>query len=200
METQPDRPEVTDAHSLDELARRRGWAVRCDVGCRFMFGKLNDLHALWRSKTASSGIPLRSEMTARLLKPYLTMLAFHERVPGPDGTRRYRVRLIGEDHTNIAGAVSGKFYDEFLPAKAVPIWNAISDAVLGRGAPLRWLVRADEVNKPYLVGEHFGAPLLADDGTASIVLTASHFESNFRFEDVVAEVEGRLPLAVEPTM
>ena len=200
MDAQPDWPEVTGAHSFNELALRRGWAVRCDVGCRFMFGKLNDLHALWRSKAAPSGIPPRSEMTARLLKPYLTMLAFHERVPGPDGTRRYRVRLMGEDATNIAGAASGKFYDEFLPAKSVPIWNAMTDAVLGHGAPVRILIRADEVNKPFLAGEIFNAPLLADDGSASLVLTASHFESNFRFEDVVAEVEERRPLAVEPAM
>jgi hypothetical protein len=187
MYAEIDRPEITGARNLNELAVLRNWPVWCDVSCRFTIKKLDDLHALWRSKAGPSRIPARSEMTARLLKPYLAMLAFHERVSGPGGTRRYRVRLMGEEICDVAGAASRKFYDEFLPENSVPIWNAMTDAVLAHGKPVRMVIRADELNKPYLVGELFAGPLLAGDGTPRIVLTAGHFEGNRHFEDFLAE-------------
>ena len=200
MDTKYNRPEVTDARSLNRLARRRKWDVWCDADCRFVVDKLNDLNALWHSKAGPSGIPLRREMTARVLQPYLSMIVLHERISEPDGTRRYRVRLTGEDHTFVAGSVSNKFYEEFLPAESIPRWNALTDAVLGQGAPVRNVVRADEVGRPFLVGEHFGAPLLADDGTASIVLSASFFDSNWSFEKLVAGKEKYHPQLLEPVV
>lgn len=191
-----NQPEIASASGLNELALRRDWPVLCDVACRFSLDELIDLHALWRSKAGSSGIPPRSEMTARLLKPYIEELVFHERVAGPGGTRRYRVRLMGSGIAQVAGEASGKFYDEFLPEKSVPLWNAMTDAVLGHGAPVRMLIRADELGKDYLVGELFAAPLLASDGTASLVLTAGRFDGNRRWEDLAAET--RRQLSVEP--
>lgn len=181
-----DRPEVASPDGLNQLARRRDWPLLCDIRCRFTFAELTELLALWRSKAGPSGIPPRSEMTARLLKPYLTSLTLHERVAGPGDTRRYRVRLMGGAIVRMAGEGSGKFYDEFLPGPSVPIWNAMSDAVLGHGAPVRMLMRADELDKTYLVAELFAAPLLASDDTANLVLTAGRFAGNKRWEDVVA--------------
>lgn len=183
---QTDGPEVTGVSSLNELARQRGWPVQCDAECAFTFAPLYELLAIWRGKAGPAGIPFRRHMTARVLKPFLKMMALHERVPGPDGTRQYRVRLMGEDITDIAGAASGKFYGDFLPAQSVLVWNAMTDAVLCHGAPVRMVIRADELDKPYLVGELFAAPLLADDGSASIVLTAGRFKGDHTFEEVVA--------------
>ena len=151
-----------------------------------MFTPFDDLHALWRSKAGPTGIPARGEMTARLLKPFMKMVTIHERVPGPDATRRYRMRLVGSGVTQVIGEVSGKFYDEFLPANSLPIWNAMSDVLLRHGAPLRMLIRPDEFNKTHLVGEFFAAPLLDADGTANLLLSIGHFDGAVRWEDVAS--------------
>jgi hypothetical protein len=188
MSKQADRPEVVSADGLNELARRRGWSVRCDATCSFTVKELSDLHALWRAKAGSGDIPKRSEMTPRLLKPYMKFIDLHERIAGPGGTRRYRMRLMGDVATQIVGDTAGKFFEEFLPEKAVLIWNAMADAVLGHGAPLRMLFRADEIDKPHLVGEMFNAPLLTDDGSASLNLAAVRFDSNLHWEDLVAQL------------
>ena len=187
MSKQTDWPEIVSADGLNELARRRGWAVLCDATCSFKSESLNSLHALWLSKAEPGDIPQRSEITARLLKPYLKILTLHERVTYPDGSRHYRVRLMGEASTHVAGDTLGKFYDEFLPDASVPLWNAMGDATLGHGAPLRMLIRADELDKSYLVGETLNAPLLASDGSASLVLSAGLFNGSLRWEDVVAQ-------------
>jgi hypothetical protein len=176
MSPQFGRPDVTGALDLNDKAKRAKWAVRCDPDCAFSQPALKNALALWR-QYAGNGMPRRSDMTPRVLKPYLAMLALHERVAGPDGTRRYRIRLMGNTLTMVAGAKSGQHYDEFLPPDAVPIWNAMTDAVLAHGGPLRMVIRADEVDKPHLMGELFAAPLLADDGTASVVLTIGRFDA-----------------------
>ena len=191
-----NQPEIASARDLNELAKHRGWAVLCDVACRFTLSSLGELHSLWRSKAGSGGIPSRREITPRLLKSYMNMLTLHERVAHPDGSRRYRVRLMGSGIARVAGEASGKFYDEFLPTKDVPRWNAMNDAVLGHGAPVRTLVRADAFDKTYLTGEFFSAPLLAGDGTASLVLAVGRFDGHRRWEEV--EAEARRQVDAEP--
>jgi len=73
----------------------------------------------------------------------------------------------------------------------------MNDAVLGHGAPVRTLVRADALDKTYLTGEFFSAPLLARDGAASLVLAVKRFNGDRRWEDVAAEA--RRQLDVVPT-
>jgi hypothetical protein len=130
----------------------------------------------------------------------MKMLTLHERVTHPDGSRRYRVRLMGSGITKVIGEASGKFYDEFLPAIAVPRWNAMNDATLVRGAPVRMLVRADALDKTYLTGEFFSAPLLAVDGTASLVLAVGRFDGDRRWEDVVGEARRQMGTESAPAI
>jgi len=192
-----ERPEVASADGLNELARRRKWAVLCDVACGFAIGELQEVHRIWRSKAGLTGIPARSAMTARLLLPYMKALTIHERVAGPDATRRYRIRLMGDAITQITGVGSGKYYEDFLPPPAVPKWNAMNYAVLAHGAPLRFLMAAESFGKAYLVGESFAAPLLADDGEPNIVLSVSRFDIPGHWADIVADWQaGRLHAAV----
>lgn len=191
MDPHADRPEVTSVEGLNELARRHDWFVEGDPECRFLFAELNELDAIWRSKSGASGIPFRREMTLRLLHPFSKMMVQHERVDGVAGTRRYRVRLVGSHAAQVIGEVSGKFYDEFLPGKYVAMWNAMSDAVLALGAPLRLLIRADELDKSFLFGEFFGAPLMAEDGAVNLILSVGHFTADLRWEDVATKPRGR---------
>lgn len=185
MDSQSNRPEITSVTGLNELARRQNWFVEGDAECRFIFAELKELNAIWHSKSGICGIPMRRDMTLRLLHPFSRMLVIHERVDGSDGTRRYRVRLIGSHAAQVIGEVSGKFYDEFLPENYVAMWNAMSDAVFAQGAPIRMLIRADELDKSFLFGEFFGAPLKSDDGTVNLILSVGHFTGDLRWEDVV---------------
>jgi hypothetical protein len=181
-----DFSAVDSADELNELARRLGWAVLCDVACSFDFRAFDDLRALWHAKAGVAGIPKRSAMTARLLLPYIKMLTIHERIVRPDGARRYRIRLMGDAQTLVTGAKAGNFYEDFLTASAVPKWNAMNDAVLAHGAPVRFLFAADSFDKMYLVGEAFAAPLLTDGGQPDFVLSAVHFDEKVHWDDVVA--------------
>ena len=190
MNSHANRPEVTSVQGLNELARRREWFVEGDTECRFIFAELKELAAIWHGKSGASGIPIRREMTLRLLHPFSKMLILHERVDGCDGTRRYRVRLIGSHAARVIGEVSGKFYDEFLPENYVAMWNAMSDAVLAESAPIRMLIRADELDKSFLFGEFFVAPLMADDGTVNLIISVGHFTGDLRWEDVATKTRG----------
>jgi PAS domain len=178
-----DADRITGPQSLNALAQDKGWGVFCDASCRFMLPELDDLLALWRSK-AGGGIPRRTALTPRLLKPYMRILTLHERVIHPHAERCYRIRVMGDAIAQITGAASGMFYDAFLPEAAVPKWNAMNDAVLGHGGPLRMLVRADSFNKSFLTGEFFAAPLRMEDDTANLVLTAGRFDARWRWADV----------------
>jgi hypothetical protein len=190
MDSQANRPEVASVEGLNRLARECGWFLEGDAKCRFIFADLNALDAIWRSKSGARGIPFRREMTLRLLQPFSKMMVLHERVDGPSGARRYRVRLIGSQAAQAIGEVSGKFYDEFLPENYVAMWNAMSDAVLAESAPIRMLIRADELDKSFLFGEFFVAPLMADDGTVNLIISVGHFTGDLRWEDVATKTRG----------
>jgi hypothetical protein len=188
MDAQATRPEVASVEDFNALARHSAWFVRCDPECRYLFPELRELDAIWRSKCDASGLPFRRDMTLRLLRPFSKMMVLHERIDSPAGERRYRVRLIGSHVVQVIGEVSGKFYDEFLPENYVAMWNAMSDVTLAQSAPVRMLIRADELDKSFLFGEFFSAPLKADDGAANLIISVGHFTGDLRWEDVTAEM------------
>lgn len=181
-------PEVSNLAQLNCLAAKRGWAVRGDSLGHYYLPEMADLHAIWR---ANAGVtpPLRSAMTPRLLKPFLPILTLHERTHGPEGSRCYRMRLMGSESAGEIGDGTGKSYVEFLPADAVPMWRAISDAVLAHGAPVRLVMSGKQFDKGTLVGEIFAAPLLTDDGRADLILSAARFNSLWRWKDLLAQWE-----------
>jgi hypothetical protein len=187
MSGEYSRPEVASLAELHTLAEQEGWGVVCDTACRFGTPELEDFHVLWRSK-AHSGLPYRSEMTPQLLKPYLRYLTLHERVVQPDGSRFYRVRLMGDAIARIAGAATGDTYDRFLPPRGVRKWNAMNDAMLTHRKPVRVLVRAESFGKAYLVGEFFSAPLCTADGAVNLIASVGRFDVARRWDKVVAEV------------
>jgi hypothetical protein len=181
------RPEVAGIAELHALAEQEGWGVFCDTSCCFETPEIEDFHVLWRSK-AITGLPYRSEMTPQLLKPYLRYLTLHERVLQSDGTRFYRVRLMGDAIASLAGAATGDTYDRFLPPLGVRKWNALNDALLSHGKPVRVLVRADSFGKSHLIGEFFSGPLRAADDTANLIASVGRFGVGRRWDRVMAGV------------
>ena len=194
LQTNVGLPVIVSADDLNTVAKRYRWPMLCDPTCRFIYPEHYELLSLWRGLAGASGIPYRRELTARLLQPYLSSVALYERVDGADGTRRYRVRLLGSKLVQIFGELTGKFLDEAVPEEYVPRWHALPEVTLGTGAPVRLLIRSDTFDKAHMVAEYFCAPLRAEDGEAKLVVFAGHYDGTLCWTDVEAEERKRLGL------
>jgi len=147
---------------------------------------------LWR-KQVKGGIPLRRDMIPRVLKPFHADIAIWERVI-EGGKRRWRALQMGASIAQILGDYTGKFLDEVLLPEFLPRWLTALDAALADGTPLRFLGRTDTNAMSFLIGEYFVAPLIADDGSASLVLAAGRFTGGRTWEGVLAEAHKALGL------
>jgi len=177
----------------NQTAKANGWASLCDGSVAFSHPDLRRLLDLWRSQTTQHRIPLRRDLYPQMVKSFQSDIALYERVAAIGGARRWRILQIGTSFAQIMGKHSGKFLDEVIPAGLVPRWNAALDTTLTQGVALRFLARADTARMPFLTGEYFSAPLIADDGSASLILAAARFTGGRRWNDV--EAEARLILA-----
>ncbi|MDE1939857.1 MAG: hypothetical protein KGI68_12620 [Alphaproteobacteria bacterium] len=183
---------ILSADAYNEVVEREGWAALCDVTANFTHPDLRRFMGLWRRATAQ-GLPAWDDLPPRLLKPYLLDTALYERV-GKDGGRRWRVLKMGSHFAQIMGDLSGKFIDEVVPAERLPRWYGSLDATLNSARPLRFLARADLGGMPFLTGEYLTAPLIGDDGSASLVLSVARFTGGRVWDDVI--VEARLALGL----
>jgi hypothetical protein len=188
---------VQNAAEFNALAAREGWPTLCDRTVHFDRPELAALLSLWHQKAGPSGIPARADMTPRVLKPFLRDVAIYERVSDGAGSRRYRVRLLGDTVAHVMGDLTGKFIDKAVAPKFLPRWYASLDATLAAGAPLRFLSRSDTNDMSFLVAEYFSAPLLGPDGTPSMVLGVAHYDGARGWDDVAAEACRHLHLDVE---
>ena len=174
-----------------QLAQENGWVGICDPKLSFRARELSELHDLWRQTARASAIPRRCDFTPRVLKSCLPHVAIYERVLCPQKGRRYRVRLMGTRFAQVMGDLTGKFIDEAVPAPFLPRWYAALDAVIEACVPLRFLSRADTVNKSFLLGEFFEAPLLNDNGEAELVLAAAIHTEMQDWDEILAEERER---------
>ena len=184
----------TGADDYNERAKTNDWAAFCDASVTFSHPDLRRLLGLWR-KQAKGGIPLRRDMTPRVLKGFLQDIAICERVVGDGGERRWRVCQQGAWFAQILGDFNGKFLDEVLPPHLQPRWQVALDATLTDRVPLRFLGRTDANAMSFLNGEYFVAPLIADDGSASFILASGRFTGGRPWEEV--EAEARLALGLK---
>ena len=177
-----------------ENAKMNNWAVLCDASVTFSHPDLRRLLGVWRKLAKRRSLPLRRDLTPRLLKPFHKDIALYERVAAMGGARRWRALQMGASFSQIVGDMTGKFLDEAIQAEFLPRWHAALDATLGQGMPLRFLTRADTWRMPFLIGEYFAAPMIADDGSASLVLGAGRFTGGRSWPAVEAEARQVLGL------
>lgn len=182
------------ANDFNLAAIAHGWPILIDPLCRFSEGKLHSVMALWQQMTADNSIPRRQDMTARLLQPYIPQLSIFERVPGEDGTVRFRARLMGTNMVQFTAEMTGHFLDDMIGPDYLPRWISTGQTILGHGAPLRILHRGDSFNKKFVVGEGFAAPLLTTDGRADLIMTVFNFEGFDSWEVVAARTLAQLGL------
>jgi hypothetical protein len=182
------------AADYNEKAKTNNWAVLCDASVTFNHPDLRRLLGVWRKQANRRSLPVRRDLTPRLLKSFHKDIALYERVAAMGGARRWRVLQMGASFAQIVGDMTGKFLDEAIQAEFLPRWHAALDATLGQGAPLRFLTRADTWQMPFLIGEYFAAPLIADDGSASLILGAGRFTGGRSWPAVEAEARKALGL------
>jgi hypothetical protein len=176
----------------DQTITVEGEALVCDPSLAFEAPSLTAFLDLWRAmSSAVSGVPPRRMMTARVLKNYLTDLLLVERVDEASG-RRYRVRLVGTRISAITGDVTGKFFDEFVPAYLIPRWDGVSDRVLADGKPLRFEGRVLMNNQTNLMAEYISAPLADETGKATMVLTVFSLTDTSALEPAMSALKKRL--------
>ena len=185
---------ILGASEYNDLAKKEDWPALCDATVKFTHPDLCRLLGVWRKAAKASDPPRESDMTARLLRPFLSDIVIYERVVSRKGERRWRVRLMGASFAQIMGDLNEKFLDKAVHPAILPRWHASLDATLGYRAPLRFLAPANTSGMNFLVGEYFSAPLIAADGSASLVLAAGRFTGGRAWLDVVTEARQALRL------
>jgi len=182
------------AAEFNETAGKSGWQSVCDATARFTHPDLRRLLGVWRKQARTGGIPRHTDMPLRVLRPFLADIALYECLEEAC-ERRWQVREMGQSFAHIMGDLSGRFLDDAISAEFLPRWNAALDCTLVHRAPLRFLSRMATNGMGFLNGEYFSAPLLASDGSASLVLAAGRFTGGRSWEDIEAEARKTLGLA-----
>jgi hypothetical protein len=163
--------------AFNQAAADSGWASRCFSDLAFSRCELAAVAALWHAKADGRAMPARSDLDARLLKPYLTNMTILERVTDDAGRKRFRPRLHGTGLTHFAGDGTGRFIEDQIPAADVEGYRALYSFLLDEGVPARvvWDYQLPAIS--YLKGESFVAPLRANDGSASLLLSVTYTQA-----------------------
>jgi hypothetical protein len=174
-----------------KMAQENGWVGFCDPSLAFRAPELLELANQWQQVKGPAGIPRRADFTPRVLKHCLPHVAIYERAICAKIGTRYRVRVMGTRFAGAMGDLTGKFIDEAIAPQFLPRWYAALDSVLEARVPLRFLSRSDTMDKKFLLGEFFEAPLLNDEGQADLVLAAGFHSPMHSWEDVIAQERAR---------
>jgi hypothetical protein len=161
---------------LREKARQAGWGVELDETLSFERPELKHLYDLWRLKAAEvGGLPARSDLDARMLKPFLRHITIVERAPDAEGRPHFRFRLQGSALVEHFGEQTGKLLEDSIPPGIVEAWNAGYDALLAARKPVRVLTYYQMPSVDYLTGESFSVPLGNGGAPPASVLTVTYF-------------------------
>jgi hypothetical protein len=179
------------AAAYNAKAASEGWPALCDASLSFRRPELTALVNIWREKAGTNGIPRRQDISHRSLSSLLARIAIYQRVEGSE--RRYRVRLIGTLLAQaLGGDLTGRFLDESVPTQFLPRWQTALDAAIAARAPLRF-VTCGTLDRSYLAGEYFEAPLLSDNGEADLVIGAGHHSAERSWSEAcTAEITAAL--------
>ena len=163
--------EVLDA--VNARAKAAGWTFVCGLAHDFTHPALNAALALWRDKAAGRAMPLRSEMTARAMKPFMPNMSLLERIDS-GASRRYRVRLHGSALARYSGDNTGRFLDDFVAPERMGGYLGIYDAVLQLQIPLRVVSHYQAPEIDYLTGESLVAPLAVPGSNTPVILSVTY--------------------------
>jgi hypothetical protein len=159
--------------SFNTRSEREGWEQLCDPALAFARDDFFAVLSLWKSQAGARALPKRSDMSARVLKPFLPNIGLKERVE--TNPPRYRWRIVGTRVAQVIGERTGKFTDEGAPPKVSARWNASCDLILASGTPLRFVGRVLAEGKDFMASELLFMPLAGEDGTPRFVMGFGHY-------------------------
>ena len=179
------------ARAHNQKAAAQKWYSLCDPTLAFSNSSYGSFLDIWRAKAASRAMPKRSEMTPRDLKDFLKDIGIFERIKANPSS--YLIRLVGTGLTKVAGHVTGKTFEDSVPADLLPRYLACCDLVLEGGKPLRFLGRVLLSGHEYLDAEHLYVPMAGDDGLPAYVMglfryTPRHCEKEESWESQIASI------------
>lgn len=133
-------------------------------------GPLSDFYHYWVGKMADSGLPARLDIDAAELPNLLRHLMLVDVVPTED-RRRFRFRLMGEQHIAVAGRnMTGEMMDEALESDAAQVeasYNLVAEA----RTPHYWRHRFLTGGGSDLTYERALFPLADDGGTVDTIVS-----------------------------
>jgi hypothetical protein len=183
------------ARALNQKAAQQKWHHFCDPTLAFNDPLYIQFLSLWRRKSGTRTMPMRSEMTPRDLKDFLRDIVIFQR----DATNpsRYSWRIIGTKVTEVAGHQTGKTFEESIPAEHLPRWIDCCDLILDGGQPMRFLGRVHLEGREYLDAENLFVPLANDNGDPFYVMglcryTPRRSENEQSWENQIASIPGGL--------
>ncbi len=162
--------------SFNEWAKAQDWPARCDPELNFESENLAGLLAVWRALACEGKIPLRRQMTMRLLKPHLRDIAIFERVC--EHPKRYHVRLSGSRLSELLGNLQGRLLEEAVSVELARRWHALLDLTLDEVRPLRFTNRIAYKGREHLQAEALHLPLSELGPPPTMVLVCALFKPN----------------------
>jgi hypothetical protein len=179
----PDMDITAAIAALNQQAEAQGWEQFCDPDLSFTDPDFAAVLALWKAHARGRALPLRTDMSARVLKTYLPHISLKERVQ--ENPSRYRWRLIGTRVAQIIGERTGKFSDENAPPLLAARWIASCDLILAIGMPLRIVGRVLADNKDYLSNDLLVMPLADAQGAPRFVMGFGHYSADRPWRQIV---------------
>jgi hypothetical protein len=141
----------------------------------FEAAELHEALAVWRSAAKGRELPVRTELTPRLMKKFLPSVAIVDVVRNLERTR-FRVRLSGTALEQTFGGLSGTFLDESLPKPLRQRWEATLNVPLVGQCPARSFGRVAFRNQNYLKVETFFGPMGTSPASPDSILLVVHVE------------------------
>lgn len=160
---------------FNERAKASGWTFTCGPAIGFDHPALNGAAALWREKAKGRAMPMRADLTARVMKAYMPHMSILERI-GIGETARYRVRLHGTASASYAGDKTGQFLEEIVPAHLLSSYTSVYDTVLELLQPLRLVRDFQAPDLDYLAGESLVAPISRPATSTPLILSITYVE------------------------
>jgi hypothetical protein len=152
--------------AFNARAERQGWPFACLPAKDFETPELAAVCTLWHEKAQGRLMPRRADLTARVMKRWMTHMSLIEPV-GEDGC--YRVRLHGSALARYSGDATGKLLEEVIAPERLAGYAAIYDVACAARLPLRVISRYQAPEIAYLTGESFVAPLAHGDDNIMIL-------------------------------
>jgi hypothetical protein len=168
--------DLTAFDDYNRHAERDHWPSRVDPALTFDAQLLREAYVSWRGAAGKRALPLRTDMTPRVMKRFLAHVAVLEIVREPDRTR-FRIRVTGTALERSFGGMTGTFLDESLPEPFRSRWHATLNVPLFARCAARSVGRVEFRDQTYLKAETFYGPMGADIAAPDSMLVVVHTET-----------------------